>query len=1111
MNARVALEVARGFRWFLILGIVLGAGMAEPAMAARPDESAARSRPDPAAVLTYGPAYRYPRAGWIVVHVEGTPYDRGYQHGRLLAPEIVDYIRTLSSKRSLRDPAAAWDAVRTTTNALFLRRYNPEYLEEMKGIADGASAAGARFEGRELDLLDVASVNSDIELEFLDAALDATPTGLEARRFSAPPDIRPADEPPDHCSAFVATGPATADGKVVIGHITMFSLPFVRHFNVWLDVKPEKGHRVMMQTYPGGIQSGMDYYMNDAGLVVAETTVRQTRFHGDAEPLASRIRRALQYGSSIDDVVQTLKAGNNGLYSNEWLIADTKSNEIAMFELGTHRSKLWRSSKDEWFGGTKGFYWGCNNPKELEVRLETVASVEGRPANLVFHPSDRDRTWLRLYEKHKGRIAAEFGFEAFTTPPLSAFSSLDAKVTTAALAGKLETWAIFGPPMGRTWDPTEADRKRWGDDVRPLVSNDWTVLSADRPPTSAVPPAVAASGARAFVVPTNEPDLGRRIERLKALRDQQRREVARQVEAVERLAEQSGAERKPVRNAATLDAYRRMNEELTRVEVLRISVQSKLDQLRSTRDNLPAPIDPARRGAAIQDLFHSEARVAVILAQKARVEARLKDARIAVKGRDDAAVKKLEAQVESLRVRLGELFKLLEPSLQKEIDGREAGVASLGRAVESAEQEVRAIRVQEEALRGRLQRLRTEDRAPQNAAVLRTFAESDVERARATLAKIESSLIEALEQALPQKASARVDMSPPSAGAADLLGTLTPGQDGADREPAGSLPPAWRGTLLPGGDEDVWLAAAFADFEPIAARARRREELARQQNRPLTRAERDASALDLFEPYSRYRTAVARLGRDVPLKETRSSLTDGNWYGLASGKGVLLLNALRAKMGARDFADLMDAFGRNHAGKPASSARFREAAIAAAPDLGLGAFFDSWLSGTGLPGVPDGAFWSIHAFEEDLDRTVIVVGTRRESEAQREAGLKLQRQIQRKWSNVTVPILTDVDAKPENLAGKHILLIGRPETNTLTARLASALPVSFGPASFSVRGETYAHARSAVIAAGASPNDPKSSVVVFAGLSAEATWRCVETAGARDARPAEVLILPEGA
>src|SRR4029077_4745692 len=123
----------------------------------------------------------------------------------------------------------------------------------------------------------------------------------------------------------------------------------------------------------------------------------------------SRIRKALQYGDSIDKVCDYLKEDNNGLYTNEWLIGDTKKNEIAMFELGTHKSKLYRSNKNEWFGGTEGFYWGCNNAKDLEVRVEAVASVEGRPASAVFRPADRDIKWLELYDRYKGKIDVEFG------------------------------------------------------------------------------------------------------------------------------------------------------------------------------------------------------------------------------------------------------------------------------------------------------------------------------------------------------------------------------------------------------------------------------------------------------------------------------------------------------------------------------------------------------------------------------------------------------------------------------------------------------------------------------------------------------------------------------
>jgi hypothetical protein len=43
------------------------------------------------AVETFGPAYRYPAAGWIYLHIEGQPFERGYQHGHLMAREIPEY------------------------------------------------------------------------------------------------------------------------------------------------------------------------------------------------------------------------------------------------------------------------------------------------------------------------------------------------------------------------------------------------------------------------------------------------------------------------------------------------------------------------------------------------------------------------------------------------------------------------------------------------------------------------------------------------------------------------------------------------------------------------------------------------------------------------------------------------------------------------------------------------------------------------------------------------------------------------------------------------------------------------------------------------------------
>ncbi len=404
------------------------------------------------AVKTFGPAYRYPSAGWIYLHIEGKPYERGYQHGYLMAREIPEYLERCAA--DLGTNAAGWGGLRTQASALFLRGFDREILEEMRGIADGASDAGTKWQGRRLDVVDIVVANVTVELGELRSAMTVTPTGLETLKFEPPSYYeKKRDSVLDHCSAFAATGPATRDGKMVVGHVTWWPLTLAEQTNVWIDVKPESGHRVLMQSYPGGIESGTDWYQNDAGIVLTETTIRQTPFNPEGTPVAFRARMAIQYGGSIDEVVNQLGTRNNGLYTNEWLMGDAKTNEVAMYELGTAHTKLWRSGKNEWFGDTPGFYWGDNNAKDLTIRTEYLPDPLGRPEYIPYVPMPRDLAWQDLYRQHRGQIDEQFAYLAFRTAPLVSASTMDAKVVTAEMANRMMVWGAIGKPNQREWVP----------------------------------------------------------------------------------------------------------------------------------------------------------------------------------------------------------------------------------------------------------------------------------------------------------------------------------------------------------------------------------------------------------------------------------------------------------------------------------------------------------------------------------------------------------------------------------------------------------------------------------------------------------------------------------
>ncbi|KAI0669535.1 AAT-domain-containing protein [Trametes maxima] len=98
------------------------------------------------------------------VEIGGSPYEIGLQHGRLLAPQIVDQ---LSIYRELFQEACKfnWDTVRGVAAEFrdSIGRLAPHLLEEMQGIADGVCSH--EIEGEPgVDVLDIVALNSRSEI-----------------------------------------------------------------------------------------------------------------------------------------------------------------------------------------------------------------------------------------------------------------------------------------------------------------------------------------------------------------------------------------------------------------------------------------------------------------------------------------------------------------------------------------------------------------------------------------------------------------------------------------------------------------------------------------------------------------------------------------------------------------------------------------------------------------------------------------------------------------------------------------------------------------------------------------------------------------------------------
>jgi Phospholipase B len=333
----------------------------------------------PAERDTVGHGRRFDRAGWIHLHIEGDAAARGFQHGWLLAPEISECLRVHRAYWEY-DSGVSWSWLVARGSDLLTPKLDPENLAEIDGIVSGLAAAGVSTSRAE-----IITYNAFLELS----------------GYWWPKEKKALDRPPgvagkERCSAFVATGDWTADGGAVLGHNTMFDY-VLAVANVVVDIAPSVGHRILMQTQPGWVHSGTDFFITDAGLGGCETTIGQ--FNGfDTNGVAefARFRRATQDASTIDQWRDQMVKGNNGGYANAWLLADFNTGEIARLELGLKRVAYERT--------TNGYFAGSNVAEDKALlRFETDRS----PTDIRRSAAARRVRWKELIRENKGRITAD--------------------------------------------------------------------------------------------------------------------------------------------------------------------------------------------------------------------------------------------------------------------------------------------------------------------------------------------------------------------------------------------------------------------------------------------------------------------------------------------------------------------------------------------------------------------------------------------------------------------------------------------------------------------------------------------------------------------------------
>jgi hypothetical protein len=334
---------------------------------------------DPAADPRLKNAFRRPALnGWTYVHLEGTPATIGFQHGSLLAAEILD-MKNLAEAELKHNTKRDWAFYRAAARDMMWPHIETQYREEMQGIADGVGARGVK-----LDLWDIVAMNGLLEWEYYVKEYN------KQKKIPSPKSLGTAER----CSAFVATGSYTKDGRVIIAHNAWTTYMEGTRWTYIFDIAPAQGYRLLMDGLPGFISSDDDFGINSAGIMITETTI--TGFSGydpSGVPEFVRARKAMQYSATIDDFAQYMKQGNNGGYANDWLIADRKNNEIASLELGLKYVTLERK--------TDGYFVGANFPINPKLAAEETNFDTKDPGS---SPNARRARWEQLMGEYKGKI-----------------------------------------------------------------------------------------------------------------------------------------------------------------------------------------------------------------------------------------------------------------------------------------------------------------------------------------------------------------------------------------------------------------------------------------------------------------------------------------------------------------------------------------------------------------------------------------------------------------------------------------------------------------------------------------------------------------------------------
>jgi len=239
-------------------------------------------------------------AGWLeridgypVLHLKGTPYEMGYQHGVLFRDHVRENARYMLDVKG-EQLALEWGPIRVKPRVLIesiietqKRFVSDRYLEEIRGLADGSGLPEA-----------------DVRL-----------TNFIPEMF--------------HCSGFALMNSATQDGTLYHGRVLDYAIDWrLQEHAVIVVAEPEGRIPFVNVTYAGFIGSVTG--MNARHVSIGEMGGGGIG-HWEGVPMAWLVRDALERAQTLDDAVGIFRDSPRTC-QYFYVIADAKTNRAVGME-----------------------------------------------------------------------------------------------------------------------------------------------------------------------------------------------------------------------------------------------------------------------------------------------------------------------------------------------------------------------------------------------------------------------------------------------------------------------------------------------------------------------------------------------------------------------------------------------------------------------------------------------------------------------------------------------------------------------------------------------------------------------------------------------------------